>query len=203
LGDPANLCVARFEPVADAQRTGAPGALGQPKTDPTAAPPRAPAVLTCADCSGEALEGLLACYGLRLVIVAAGAEIPGSYWGAPEAGLVGDCLYVRPDTPVHSALHEACHYVCMDRERRRSLHTDAGGEFTEEAAVCYLQALLADRLPGAGRERLLADMDTWGYSFRLGSARAWIEQDAEDARAWLIEHGLITPAGEPTFRVRD
>jgi len=159
-------------------------------------------VLTCADPPGQGLEGLLARFGLRLVVVASGAAIPGSYWGPPEAGLAGDTLHVRPDTPIHSALHEACHYVCMDAERRRSLHTDAGGDFIEEAAVCYLQPLLADQLPGVGRERLLADMDTWGYSFRLGSARSWFEQDAEDARAWLLEHGLITPAGDLTFRLR-
>lgn len=151
---------------------------------------------------GEALDDLLARYGLALSRLPLSAEVPGSYWGAPEAGLLGQRLYARPDTPVHSVLHEACHFVCMDADRRRALHTDAGGDFGEESAVCYLQVLLADRLPGVGRERLWADMDAWGYSFRLGSARAWFERDAEDARAWLLGHGLITPAGEPTFRLR-
>jgi hypothetical protein len=37
-------------------------------------------------------------------------------------------------------------------------------------------------------------MDAWGYSFRLGSARAWFEQDAEDARAFLEARGLLPPA---------
>ena len=36
-----------------------------------------------------------------------------------------------------------------------------------------------------GIERAFADMDAWGYSFRLGSARAWFEQDAEDAADYL------------------
>ena len=27
----------------------------------------------------------------------------------------------------------------------------------------------------------MADMDTWGYSFRLGDTRSWFERDAEDA----------------------
>ena len=36
-----------------------------------------------------------------------------------------------------------------------------------EAAVCYLQVVLADELAGVGCERLCADMDTWGYSLSL------------------------------------
>ncbi|MGH8455376.1 MAG: hypothetical protein ACRETW_13045 [Stenotrophobium sp.] len=34
-------------------------------------------------------------------------------------------------------------------------------------------------------------MDAWGYNFVLGSAQAWFERDAEDARAWLLARGLI------------
>jgi hypothetical protein len=33
-------------------------------------------------------------------------------------------------------------------------------------------------------------MDAWGYTYRLGSTQAWFEQDADDARAFLEEHGL-------------
>jgi len=133
-----------------------------------------------------------------MVLVAAQQVIPGSYWGDREAGLIADRLYARLDTPLHSVLHEACHYICMTPERRAGLERDAGGEDVEEAAVCYLQILLADALPGLGRERLFADMDEWGYSFRLGSARAWFETDAADARAWLLQHALIDPAGRIT-----
>jgi hypothetical protein len=68
--------------------------------------------------------------------------------------------------------------------------------------VCYLQILLADRLPGFGRARMLADMDAWGYSFRLGSARRWFEEDAQDARDWLLSHGLITADEQPTWTSR-
>lgn len=39
--------------------------------------------------------------------------------------------------------------------------------------------------------------DGWGYHYRLGSARAWFEQDAEDARAWLRRHGLIDAEDRP------
>jgi hypothetical protein len=159
-------------------------------------------VVTCGDPAGAGLKPLLAPYRLRVVRVAPEAAIPGSYWGEPEAGLIGAALYVRPDTPLHSALHEACHYVCMDGQRRRALHTDAGGDDLEEAAVCYLQVLLAGRLPGLGRDRLFADMDVWGYSFRLGSARAWFEQDAEDARDWLVALGVVGRDGTPTWRLR-
>ncbi|VAW82508.1 FIG01181932: hypothetical protein, partial [hydrothermal vent metagenome] len=111
------------------------------------------------------------------------------------AGLVGTQLLLRDDTPVHSALHEACHFICMTPDRREGLHTDAGGDYDEENAVCYLQILLAGLLPEVGRERMMADMDAWGYSFRLGSTKAWFERDAEDAREWLIEEGVIDGLG--------
>ena len=120
-----------------------------------------------------------------------------------EAGLIGDYLFARDDTPLHSALHEACHYLCMDAERRAQLHTDAGGECIEEDGVCYLQILLADMLPNVGQARMCADMDAWGYTFRLGSARAWFEQDADDARQWLLDHGLIHLNERPLGQVRD
>ncbi len=161
-----------------------------------------PAVLTCRELPAGALARLFARFEIEVVEVADGAAIPGSYWGAPEAGIRGPSLFVRGDTPVHSALHEGCHLVCADAERRRTLDTDAGGTDPEENGVCYLQMLLADHLPGVGRDRLMADMDAWGYSFRLGSTRAWLERDAEDARAWLVEHGLLTPSGEPTWSCR-
>jgi hypothetical protein len=152
-------------------------------------------VTTVADVSVAALVGVLARRGLQVVEVAAGADIPGSYWGESEAGLVGARLYLRPDTPVHSALHEAAHALCMDESRRAELDRDAGGDFDEENAVCYLQILLADEIPGMGRERMLADMDAWGYTFRLGSARRWFEEDAADAHAWLVRRALIDTAG--------
>ena len=134
---------------------------------------------------------LLARYGLRLHRVADDAPIPGSYWGEPEAGVIGSGVHARGDTPVHSLLHEACHLIVLPRERRAMVHTDASDSIAEEDAACYLQILLADALPGVGRARLMADMDAWGYSFRLGSARAWFEHDAGDAREWLRERGLL------------
>lgn len=152
-------------------------------------------VLTCTDLSPEALDVLLAPFGLDVRVVPPGQPIPGSYWGEPEAGLVGTALYVRPDTPVHSALHEACHFICMDDDRRAGLHRDAGGDVAEENAVCYLQILLADRIPVMGRGRMQADMDAWGYTFRLGSASRWFDEDAEDARRWLAGRGLLEAAG--------
>lgn len=157
----------------------------------------APDVMLCADLPHGALAALFGDFGITVEEHPEGAEIPGSYWGAPEAGIVGETLHVRPDTPVHSALHEGCHVVCAAAAGRAGLHTDAGGTDGEENAVCYFQILLADHLPGVGRSRLMADMDAWGYSFRLGSARAWFEDDAEDAREWLIEHHLLVPHGSP------
>jgi hypothetical protein len=148
-------------------------------------------MLLLASVDRVAVAMLLNRYGMHLSLVAPQEVIPGSYWGETEAGLQGDRLYARLDTPIHSVLHEACHYICMAPERRAGLDRDAGGDDLEESAVCYLQVLLADELPGVGRERLWADMDAWGYSFRLGSTRAWFEKDAGDAREWLRRHGVI------------
>ena len=172
--------------------------------DAIASPPpaSAPAVLTLADIGRADLDALAAKFGMRVIALAAGERVPGSYWGESEAGLVGDRLYVRADTPAHSALHELCHYVCMDDERRAWLATDAGGSDDEECGVCYLEVLLADELRGFGRARCLADMDAWGYSFREGSAAAWWAGDARFARQWLLERALIDAAGRPTFTLR-
>ena len=87
-------------------------------------------------------------------------------------------------------LHEACHLIVLPEEKRALVDTDATDSVAEEDATCYLQIVLAERLAGVGSARLMADMDAWGYTYRLGSTRAWFEQDAEDARAWLLEHGL-------------
>ena len=134
-------------------------------------------------------------WGLRLHILAPEDTIPGSYWGPPEAGLIGNTVYARPDTPLASLLHEICHWLCMDEARRAQLDTDAGGDVIEECAVCYLSVLVADALPGYSGAAMLRDMDLWGYSFRLGSAAQWFASDAEDARAWLQQRELLDPHG--------
>jgi hypothetical protein len=149
-------------------------------------------VLTVRDTSLDSIRELLERFGLELRLVEQGEVIPGSYWGEMEAGLIGGTVYARLDTPLHSLLHEASHSICMDSTRRASLERDAGGDYDEENAVCYLQILLADELPGMSRDRMTADMDAWGYTFRLGSAKAWFEGDAEDARQWLERRGIIS-----------
>ncbi|HZP66615.1 MAG TPA: hypothetical protein VFB32_09920 [Rudaea sp.] len=150
-------------------------------------------MLVLADIDIGLAARLLGGYGLELVPVADGAPIPGSFWGEPEAGVIGVKVYARADTPVHSLLHEACHLIVAPPERRAGIHTDASDSQAEEDAACYLQILLADALPGVGRARLMADMDAWGYTFRLGSAQAWFERDADDARAWLDARRLLPP----------
>jgi hypothetical protein len=149
-----------------------------------------------------AVAMLLDRYGIELRMHATGAEIPGSYWGESEAGLIRNVLHARADTPLHSVLHEASHFICMTPERRAGLDTDAGGDHLEECGVCYLQLLLAADLPQCGFDRACADMDEWGYSFRLGSTRAWFEQDAEDARLWLLAEGIIGQQGQLTGSCR-
>jgi hypothetical protein len=86
----------------------------------------------------------------------------------------------------------------MSPARRARLDRDAGGTDLEEAAVCYLQILLADELPAVGRARLMRDMNTWGYSFRLGGTQAWFEEDAADARAWLVRQRIADEDGRLT-----
>ena len=152
----------------------------------TSAP--AASVLCLSELDIDAVASLLRHFALELRMVDAAAPIPGSYWGEPEAGIIGPCVYARGDTPIHSLLHEACHLIVLPPERRAAVHTDATDSVAEEDATCYLQIVLAGQLPGVGSARLMADMDAWGYTFRLGSARAWFEHDADDARAWLLAH---------------
>lgn len=153
-------------------------------------------MLRLADIEAASVRVLLSCHGLELVLVAEGEPIPGSYWGECEAGLIGSQVFARADTPVHSVLHEACHLIVMPKERRAQVHTDASDSIAEEDAACYLQIMLADQLPGVGKTRLMQDMDAWGYSFRLGSTRAWFEQDAGETQAWLMTRGLL-PLDDP------
>lgn len=154
---------------------------------------------SCIELIGRVLER----YGLECVAISAGESIPGSYWGDSEAGLIGSRLFFRSDTPLHSILHEAGHFICMSGERRARLVGDAGGDHDEENAVCYLQIVLADEFPGVGRQIMCQDMDAWGYTFRLGSAKAWFEHEAQDARQWLLAQGVLDAGGAPTWRRRD
>lgn len=160
-------------------------------------------VLTVADLPSAALESITDAYELHLELVGPAAAIPGSFWGAPEAGIIGRSVFVRDDTPIHSFLHELSHIVCMTADRRSGLDRDAGGDDAEECAVCYLQILLAGEMPDVGRPRLMQDMDAWGYSFRLGSTARWFSEDAAEAREWLHVRNLIGAAEDITWRLRD
>lgn len=160
------------------------------------------AVVTCADIDLNELQKLLARFDLTINLVEDRQDIPGSWFGDSEAGIIRNQLFVRMDTPVHSALHESCHYICMDDQRRQKLDTDAAGDYDEENGVCYLQILLADYLPGYSSERMFNDMDEWGYTFRLGSSRNWFELDAEDAQAWLLQYKLIDQHNVPRWTLR-
>lgn len=155
----------------------------------------------CTETTIQRLEALLSRYALALIRVADNAPIPGSYWGEAEAGVVAQSIFVRHDTPVHSVLHEASHVICMDAARRATLHTDAGGNDAEENAVCYLQITLAGQI-GISTDEICADMDAWGYTFRLGSALAWFTQDASEVHRWLVHYGLLTESGVPTWKLR-
>jgi hypothetical protein len=159
-------------------------------------------VLNCTAERQQQLAELLKPYGMEIITVNDDETIPGSFFGEREAGLIANKLYLRHDTPVHSALHESCHYICMDPKRRANLDTDAEGDYAEENGVCYLQILLAEHLDGVGKQRMMIDMDRWGYTFRLGSAQAWFEQDAEDAFEWLLNYGIVDQQQQPTWQLR-
>ena len=154
-----------------------------------------PDVMRLGELGFASVSSLLSRFGLTLESVANGEPIPGSFWGDDEAGIIGHTVYARADTPLHSLLHEAGHLLVLPAERRGAVHTDATDSIEEEDATCYLQIVMGDALPGVGSARIMADMDAWGYSFRLGSTRAWFEGDAENARQWLIERGLIDVGG--------
>ena len=161
-----------------------------------------PAVLRLQDIDTQHIAELLQRFDLTLTPVPAGHPIPGSFWGDDEAGLMGAALFARSDTPLHSILHEACHWITCTPQRRVTLHTDAADTQDEENATCYLQILLSDHIPSFGRARALKDMDAWGYSFRLGSAALWFREDAQAERAWLQRFGLIDANEQVCFQVR-
>lgn len=160
-------------------------------------------VVRVADISAAELRQLLQRFDLQFEIEPDGQKISASFWGDDEAGIRGMTVFSRLDTPLHSVLHEASHVICMTSSRRSDLECDAGGDDLEEAAVCYMQVVLADSFEAVGRERLMRDMDVWGYSFRLGSTREWFYRDADDAREFLLNHRLLNASGEPTFTLRE
>ena len=159
-------------------------------------------VLKVSDCSKSNINKLLHKYQLTLKLVEGDQAISGSFWGDSEAGLIGNIVYVRKDTPIHSLLHETCHYICMDEIRRESVNTNAEGDYDEENAVCYLQILLANDITEMTSHRMMQDMDSWGYTFRLGSAKAWFESDAEDALEWLQNKELLNSQNRPNYALR-
>ena len=159
-------------------------------------------VLIVSDCEFKSIQDLLHKYSLKLQLISDTTSIPGSYWGDSEAGLISNTIYVHNDTPIHSLLHETCHYICMDNERRTTIDTNAEGDYDEENGVCYLQILLADNIPEMGQSRMLQDMDTWGYTFRLGSAEAWFNNDADDALAWLKNYKILDCSGTLSYDLR-
>jgi hypothetical protein len=152
-------------------------------------------VLRMQDIAAQSAINLLNQFGILAEWLADGEDITGSFWGAPEAGIIGKRVYVRGDTPVHSFLHETSHIICMKPELREQHTGNAESDDLEESAVCYLQILLGGSIPGVGQDRLMQDMDTWGYSFRLGSTQNWFTQDAQDAKEWLQKRNVIDRTG--------
>ncbi len=154
------------------------------------------------DLSSESIKHLLGHYGIRLHCLQFDMDIPYSFWGEPEAGRLGENLYLRDDTPIHSILHESAHYVCMPEQQRHNAEVDAKGSAMEENATCYLQVLLSNHIHGYSRKQLMKDMDDWGYSFRFGSTHDWFTKDAKEVKDWLISHNLITDRNEVTWQLR-
>ncbi len=59
-------------------------------------------VLAVPDVPLASIEALLARYDLTLQLQADNEAITGSFWGDSEAGIVGQTVFVRNDTSVHS-----------------------------------------------------------------------------------------------------
>ena len=97
-------------------------------------------VLRLDDISVADAAALLARYDLVLEQVPAGAPIPGSYWGEPEAGIIGSTVYVRGDTPVHSMLHEACHLIVLPPPTRCPRRTPPATCRSSSPASCPASA---------------------------------------------------------------
>ena len=55
---------------------------------------------------------------------------------------------------------------------------------------------------GFGIDRMFSDMDEWGYTFRLGSSKAWFEEDAKEVFDWLLSHNIISKDGDPDWKLR-
>lgn len=126
------------------------------------------------DLSNGSVARLIQRYGLDLETVPAGEAITGSYWGEPEAGIVGNTIYVRGDTPVHSVLHEASHVICMSPDRRASLDRDAGGDDLEECAVCFFADRTRKRATRCRRETTHAGYGRLGLQFSTGQCDALV-----------------------------
>ena len=63
-------------------------------------------VTLIADLREAEIRDLLSAYGARLVMMPCGRDIPGSYWGDSEAGLIESDVFVRTDTPAHRKILE-------------------------------------------------------------------------------------------------
>jgi hypothetical protein len=144
----------------------------------------AASVLTLADIHFDDAAALLHRFGLRCSASPTAHRFPAATGANRGRDHRQRTVYARSDTPVHSLLHEACHLIVLPPERRAPC-TPTPPIRSRGRRGLLLQGLLADALPGVGSDRVLADMDAWGYTFRLGSARAWFEHDADDAWAWL------------------
>ena len=68
---------------------------------------------------------------------------------------------------------------------------DGDGRYLTHARGMVPGQAFGRSLPELGQERMMQDMDTWGYSFRLGSTERWFAEDAKDAKEWLQEHNVI------------
>ena len=156
-------------------------------------------MLLCTKQYQKELSSFLMEFTIKIEYVDKDKDIPGSWFGEEEAGIINNTLFIREDTPIHSALHESCHFICMDNQRRKNLNTNAGGDYDEENAVCYLQILLAEQLSFCSSDAIMKDMDDWGYTFRLGSAKAWFLNDAQDAKQWLLDKKCIDKHNQVLF----
>ena len=149
--------------------------------------------LTCCclrDIGFDDVAALLARYGLAARARRRRRADPRQLLGRTRSRPDRPRVHARDDTPVHSLLHEAAHLIVLPPERARRAYRRH--RFGRGRRRRLRAAVAARRRPARRRPRaLMADMDAWGYTFRLGSARAYFERDAEDAGPGCSARGLV------------
>jgi len=141
-------------------------------------------------------------YGLSLHLVAPDEVIPARI-GASARRADGIQIFARLDTAGAFGAARGRPFYLHDAGTARRLGYRCRRRSCGRECVCYLQIILAQSLPNVGRERMCRDMDEWAIRSGWEAPRSGSIQDAEDARDWLMRHGVLDSQSRPTYAVDD